>query len=102
MNIGGLLAVAMGVVALGFAVSWAALRRTDDFEPVRRQPLPPVNIQIHTLGGKHVPADARYIGDNEDGLHVWEVLTPVREGEVERVTIDEMPPETMICFPVES
>lgn len=63
------------------------------------RPTPPTGVVVHTETGDH-PADLTYTGVRKDGLHVWHADALVPVGEVIRITVAELPPKTLVMFPV--
>jgi hypothetical protein len=41
------------------------------------EPKPPEGVQLILRGGRLVPVDVYYLGTDEEGLAVWEVITDV-------------------------
>jgi hypothetical protein len=57
----------------------------------------PQGVRIHHADGGVTPVELAYVGTDEDGLHVWECITPVRHGE--RVTAQTLPARSSIVLP---
>lgn len=36
-----------------------------------RQPVPPRNVRLQLRDGRVIPVECRYLGVDEDGVHVW-------------------------------
>lgn len=62
-------------------------------------PPPPVNVRIVYPGGRVVPVDFVYVGDDDDGLRVWEITTPVTFTHGMEVMAEVLPPRTTLTLP---
>jgi hypothetical protein len=68
-----------------------------------KQPVPPRNIHLVYLDGTVIPLDSVYVGTNEEGLHTWVVMLPLRsrharalKAGVAAVGIDMLPAHTVV------
>lgn len=61
-------------------------------------PPPPVDIRLHLRDGRVIPVDARYVGE-QDGVHVWEIVTRISMFDLEKITVAELPGRTEIRMP---
>lgn len=57
--------------------------------------VPPENVRITLRDGRVIPVDCRYTGV-EDGWHSWTIVNPPPGHLVEEVTVDAMPPRTVV------
>jgi len=67
----------------------------------KSDPTPPTNVQLHYVDGRAVPVDCVYDGE-QDGRHVWTMVTPDDLFGVVRVTADTLPAKTSLQFPIEA
>ena len=63
-----------------------------------KQPQPPVNITLHMRDGRVIPVDSAYVGEDELGFHAWRVLTVIHAADLEKVTVEVLPPRTTILL----
>jgi len=63
-------------------------------------PDPPVNVRlIYANDDEEVPVDTVYEGQDEDGIHMWNVVNAQPERQVIDVKIDVLPPHTGVSVP---
>ena len=60
------------------------------------EPVPPTGVVVHFTNGESQKVELVYTGVDDRGLHTWEVTTRPRFREVDRVTVEVMPPMTQI------
>jgi hypothetical protein len=68
----------------------------DRFAGAAPEPIAPTGVVIHFTNGKSQKVELVYTGLDLHGIHIWEVTSHPTFGDVERVTIDVMPPRTMV------
>jgi len=62
-------------------------------------PVPrPRGARYLLVDGSTLPLELSYAGLDEDGIHVWQVATPIPLGAV--VQVDVLPPNCAVAFPV--
>lgn len=60
--------------------------------------LRPQGARLVHADGSSTPLELAYVGrDEEDGMHVWEAVTPLREGDA--LHVDVMPGRSSIRIP---
>lgn len=61
---------------------------------------PPRNVRIQHRDGTTTPCELVYLGEDEEGVHQWEAVTPVRVKHGDRVRADQIPGRTAITVKV--
>lgn len=65
-------------------------------------PNAPTGVTVHTEDGDHL-ANLTYVGVRDhDGLHVWQADTVLPIGGPIRITVDELPPRTVVMLPAKT
>jgi hypothetical protein len=67
-------------------------------------PDPPVNVTVHTNTVRW-PVDCTYLGQDHDGIHIWQIILPTRlrhptAGHITSITCERLPPRTAIRLPL--
>ena len=63
------------------------------------QPEPPVNVRLVLANNQEVPVDTVYVGQDEDGLHQWEIVNAPTALRIMQMKIDRLPARTAISIP---
>lgn len=58
----------------------------------------PTNILLHR-GRTAYALSAIYVGDDENGIHVWEIVGDIAPLPGDKITVEELPAGTLIRFP---
>ena len=61
----------------------------------------PEGVVIHHPDGSATPCELADAGIDDNGLHVWEVATPIRLG-VDRVSVGRLPAHTVVRIPLDN
>lgn len=60
------------------------------------EPIPPKGVVLHFTNGQTQKVELVYTGLDLNGIHIWEVTTHPRFADVEKITIEGLPPMTQI------
>ena len=63
-----------------------------------REPVAPTGVRAHLRDVSTVEPPLFYVGDNAEGMHVWEAVLDVDVALVAKVTVETLPARTEIRF----
>jgi hypothetical protein len=59
-------------------------------------PEPPVNVKLVFSNGQEVAVDTVFVGQDEDGVNVWETINVPSALQIVHVKVDKLPARTSV------